>query len=68
VDGVTAAAVGAICGAVIVLAKRQLTDIVSIALAVTTMIILLRYKKLPEPLIILIAALIGLIIKEFALQ
>jgi chromate transporter len=63
VDGVTAAAIGAIIGAVCVLAKRQLTDIISIVLAGITIFVLFRYKKLPEPLIILVAALAGLIIK-----
>lgn len=64
VDGVTAAAIGAIAGAVGVLAKRQLTDIVAMSLALVTIIILLKFKKLPEPIIIIIAASIGLIIKS----
>lgn len=63
VDGITAAAVGAIAGAVIVLAKRQLIDYVSFSIAILTILILLRFKKLPEPLIILAAALLGLLIK-----
>ena len=63
VDGVTAAAIGAIAGAVFVLARRQLTDVISIALATLTILVLIRFKKLPEPFIILIAALLGLIIK-----
>jgi chromate transporter len=63
VDGVTAAAIGAIAGAVIVLAKRQFMDMPSILIGVLTAIALLRFKKLPEPLVILIAALIGLTIK-----
>ena len=65
VDGVTAAAVGAIIGAVLVLAKRQLTDIVSAAIALLTVFILLKRKKIPEPLIILAAAIAGLLIKSF---
>jgi len=63
VDGVTAAAIGAIIGAVIVLAKRQFTDITSVVLAALTILVLLRFKKIQEPLIILVAALIGLLIK-----
>ena len=60
VDGVTTAAVGAIAGAVIVLAKRQFADIPSIAIALITIIILLRFKA-PEPLIIIAAAILGLL-------
>ncbi|GAO43859.1 chromate transporter [Flavihumibacter petaseus] len=65
VDGVTAAAVGAIGGAVLVLAKRQLTDITTIILAVLTILVLLRFKKIPEPYLILAAAVSGLLIKTF---
>lgn len=65
VDGVTAAAIGAIAGAVLVLGKRTLTDIPSLLFAVTTAAILLKYKKLQEPLIILVAAILGLILKLF---
>lgn len=64
VDGVTAAAVGAIAGAVLVLAKRQLTDVISCLIAVVTILVLLKFKKIPEPVIILIAALLGLLIKS----
>lgn len=65
VDGVTAAAVGAIGGAVGVLAKRQLTDVIAIILAVITIIVLLKFRKLPEPIIIVIAAIAGLLIKNY---
>jgi len=65
VDGVTAAAIGAIAGAVCVLGKRQLTDIVSIALAAITIVILLRFKKIQEPFVILVAAILGLLIKNY---
>lgn len=60
VDGVTAAAVGAIAGAVVVLARRQLTDIPAIVLALATVGLLYRYKKLPELAVIGGAAIIGL--------
>ena len=64
IDGVTAAAIGAIAGAVIILAKRQFTDIPSVLIALTSVLILIRFKKLQEPLVILAAALIGLLIKN----
>ncbi|MEI3801472.1 MULTISPECIES: chromate transporter [unclassified Chitinophaga] len=64
VDGVTAAAIGAISGAVVVLGKRSLTDACTIAIAIITVIILWRFKKIPEPLIILAAAGTGLLLKN----
>ncbi|MCF1442039.1 chromate transporter [Ralstonia nicotianae] len=60
VDGVTAAAVGAITGAVIVLAKRSIVDVPTVLLAVVTVALLLKFKKLTEPMIVVGAALIGL--------
>ena len=60
VDGVTAAAIGAITGAVIVLAKRSIVDGPTLLLALVTVGLLLKFKKLPEPVIITGAALIGL--------
>lgn|ERR1035437_964911 len=63
VDGVTTAAIGAIAGAVIVLAKRQFVDIPSIAIAIITIIILLRFK-VQEPFIIIAAAILGLLVSK----
>ena len=60
VDGVTAAAIGAITGAVIVIGQRSITDWVTAALALVTVGVLWRFKKVPEPVIVLVAALIGL--------
>ena len=60
VDGVTAAAVGAITGAVIVLAKRSIVDVPTVLLALVTVALLLKFKKLQEPVIVAGAALIGL--------
>lgn len=65
VDGVTAAAIGAIAGAVLVLGKRQITDITSAIIAILTIALLLRFKKIQEPLIIIGAAIVGLIIRYF---
>jgi chromate transporter len=63
VDGVTAAAIGAIAGSVIVLAKRQFTDVIAILIAVATAFALFRFKKIQEPYIIIVAAGIGLLLK-----
>ena len=62
VDGVTAAAIGAITGAVIVIGQRSITDWVTAALALVTVALLWRFKKLPEPLIVVAAAVIGLVL------
>ncbi|MDF2455039.1 MAG: chrA [Cytophagaceae bacterium] len=67
VDGVTAAAIGAIAGAVLVLAKRNLIDIPTLLIAVTTALVLLRFKKLQEPLVILAASIIGIVLKLWIL-
>ena len=62
VDGVTAAAIGAIAGAVIVLAKRSITDIPTALLALGTIALLWKFKKLQEPVIVAGAAIIGLLV------
>jgi len=59
VRGVTAAATGAIAGAVIVLARRSLYDIPTIAIALLSLAVLFRWK-VPEPYIIAVAAMAGL--------
>ena len=68
VDGVTAAAVGAIAGACVVLGRRTVfekdwnPDVIKIALIISTIGLLLKFKKLPEPIIVLGAAIVGLIL------
>lgn len=63
VDGVTAAAIGAIAGAVLVLGKRTLTDLPTLAIALATVAILLKFRKLQEPVVIVVAACIGILLK-----
>ena len=63
VDGVTAAAIGAIAGAVIVIGQRSITDWVTAGLALVTVAVLWHFKKLPEPVIVVAAALIGLVVQ-----
>jgi chromate transporter len=62
VDGVTAAAIGTITGAVFVLGRRSVTDFPTLILAVAAVLALWKLKKLPEPAIVGIAALIGLLL------
>jgi chromate transporter len=60
VDGITAAAVGAITGSVIVIARRSIVDWPTVGLALVTVLLLWRFKKLQEPVIVVAAALFGL--------
>lgn len=60
VDGVTAAAIGAIAGSVIVIAKRSIVDVPTALMALVTVALLWKFKKLQEPVIVTGAALIGL--------
>lgn len=63
VKGVTVSATGAITGAVIVLGKRSLVDLPTISIAIITILLLLKFKKkVSEPLLVLSAALVGLVI------
>jgi chromate transporter len=61
VKGVTAAAVGAIAGAVVILGRRALVDWLTVLIACVVLFALLKLKKIPEPFLIIGAALIGLI-------
>jgi chromate transporter len=63
VEGITAAVVGALAGAVIVIAKRTIIDVPTAAIAIVTIFALLYIKKIQEPYIILAAAIIGIIFK-----
>jgi chromate transporter len=58
VKGVTAAAAGAIAGACFVLGKRAIFDLPTVALALVAFLLLWRFK-IPEPLLIIAAGLIG---------
>ena len=52
---------GTITGAVVVLGKRSITDIPTLGMLLITILLLLKVKKLPEPVIIAAAAVAGLI-------
>ena len=61
VDGATAAATGAITGAVLVLGARAIVDIPTAVIALVSFGILWKYK-IPEPVLVTIAGIIGLIL------
>ncbi len=62
VDGVTAAATGAIAGAAFVLGRRALIDGATLAIAALTLVLLSTIKRIPEPVVIVAAGLAGVLI------
>jgi chromate transporter len=62
VRGVTAAATGAIAGAVVVLARRSIVDLPTALILVVTLVLLFRWK-IPEPLLIVASAAVGLALR-----
>ena len=60
VQGVTAAAVGAIAGAAVILSWRALVDVPTVLIAVITFAALLGFKRIPEPILILAAGVAGI--------
>jgi chromate transporter len=63
VDGVTAAATGAIAGAAFVLGRRAVFDVPTVLICLTTLLVLIRVKGISEPLVIVTAGVIGVLIK-----
>lgn len=63
VNGITAAAVGAIAGSVLVLGKRTLNDVPTWTIAILAVIALYQFKKVKELHIIGLAALAGVVLK-----
>ena len=66
VDGVTAAASGAMAGAVFLLGHRALIDIPTIAIALLAFLLPLRWKRIDDIALIAAAAIAGLLLKGFA--
>lgn len=62
--GATAAATGAIAGAVLLLARRAIYDVPTAAVALISLVVLWRYK-VPEPILVPAAGLVGLIAFAF---
>ena len=65
VDGVTAAATGAIAGAAFVLGRRAIIDLPTALIAFATFALLSRVKRVPEPLVILGAGVVGFIVRSY---
>jgi chromate transporter len=62
VQGVTAAATGAIAGAVVVLGRHSIHDYWTVSIATITFLVLMKWK-IPEPLIIAVSGLLGIAIQ-----
>jgi chromate transporter len=62
VDGVTAAAAGAIAGAAFVLGRRAIVDVPTVLIALATLALLLVPKRIPEPALIVAAGVTGILI------
>lgn len=60
VDAVTAAASGAIAGAAFVLGRRAIVDLPTLGIALAALAAMTWLKKAPEPVLIVIAGLVGL--------
>jgi chromate transporter len=63
VRGVTAAATGAIAGAVVVLARRSVYDLPTVLISAVSLAVLFRWK-VPEPVLIACAAVAGLLLRH----
>jgi chromate transporter len=63
VEGITAAVIGALVGSVIIIALRSIIDVPTALIGISAVLALIYIKKLQEPYIIGIAAIIGIIIK-----
>lgn len=61
VDGVTTAAIGTIAGAVIVLGQRSIIDLPTALIGLVTLALLWRWR-LPEPLLVLAAGVVGFVL------
>jgi len=66
VDGVTAAAAGAIAGAAFVLGRRAIVDVSTALIAIATLVILTRVKGVSEPVLILAAGVLGIVVTTIA--
>jgi chromate transporter len=62
VDGVTAAATGAIVGAVIVLGRRAIVDGPTLCMFLAALAVVLWVRRVPEPVLLLAAGLAGILV------
>jgi len=63
VSGVTAAATGAIAGAAVVLARRAIIDVGTAMICAAALVCLVRFRRVPEPLLIVAAGVIAIVLR-----
>ncbi len=63
IQGVTAAAVGAIAGAAVILGRHAVSDAPTAFICLAALGTILRFKRLPDPLVIVLAGLAGLAVQ-----
>ena len=63
VDGVTAAATGAIAGAAFVLGRRAIVDLTTLVVAAVSLVLVATVRRVPEPVVIVLAGLIGTVLR-----
>jgi chromate transporter len=63
VDGVSAAATGAIAGATFVLGRRAVIDLPTVTIALGTLALAASPRKVPEPLLMVVAGVVGVFAK-----
>jgi chromate transporter len=66
VEGVTAAAAGAIAGAAFVLGRRAIFDLPTALIALAALAVLIRVKGVSEPVLILAAGVLGIAMAAFS--
>jgi chromate transporter len=62
VQGVTVAATGAIAGAAFVLGRRAIVDPPTVGIAVATLLVLIYARRVSEPVVIVAAGIVGLLV------
>jgi chromate transporter len=62
VDGVSAAATGAIAGAALVLGRRAIVDAGTLGIAAAALLVTWRFRRVPEPFVILVAGTVGVML------
>lgn len=63
VEGITAAAAGAIAGAAFVLGRRALIDVPTVAFFAVALFITLRTRRVPEPVLLLASGVAGILLQ-----
>jgi chromate transporter len=66
VDGITAAVTGALAGAVLVLGRRAIVDLPTAVLGAGSLVVLLRWRRVGEPVLLLVAGILGVAFRAVA--